>query len=106
MKKKRYRFLLSIEPKYDSPDFYVVYRNEANDYDSKNLIDLCKIRSSITPYDMNIVKYLSEQLKIYSDICYGRNYICIEKIKELFPLDHLINNIARTDLYEGIKVLN
>lgn len=102
---KRDRFLFKIEPKYDTPGFEVIYKNEANEYEKKDLIELCKIRSSITNYDRNIVHYLSEQLNIYADMCFGRNYICIEKLKHYFPLDHLIYHICRIDLYEGIIIL-
>ena len=96
------KFLLKIEPMYDSPGFDIIYKNESMMFEKKSLIELCKIRGSISNYDRDIVYYLSEQLKIYADMCFGRNYICIEKMKDHFPLDHLLYHICRIDLYEGL----
>jgi hypothetical protein len=101
VEQKRDKFLLRIEPKYEFPGFDIIYKNESGDFEKKDLIELCKIRTSITNYDRNIVRYLSEQLNIYADMCFGRNYVCIKTMKNHFPLDHLLYHICRIDLYEG-----
>ena len=49
-----------------------------------------------------IISYLAEQLNLYANLCYGRNYVCIEKIRKMFPLDHLIYHISKVDLNQEI----
>ena len=102
MIEKREKFLLKITPKFNDRMFYVVYRTELFEFECRSLIDLCKYKNNITEYEANIVLYLSAQLNLYADMCYGRNYTCIETIREKFPLDLLIYHISYTDLYEPI----
>ena len=56
----------------------------------------------LSDYEKNIVRYLAEELNLYADLCYGRNYVCIEKVRSLFPLDHLIYHISNIELHEEI----
>ena len=89
-------FLIKIKPLYDDIQLTVVFKNEKNNYISKSLIDFCETQSTYN------IKYLAVQLNLYADLCYGRNYVCIEKIRELFPLDHLIYHISKTELNQEI----
>ena len=88
-------FLMKIKPLYDDIQLLVVYKN-GDAYDKKTLIEFT---NSQRP---DIVQYLATQLNLYADLCYGRNYVCIDKIRELFPLDHLIYHISKTDLNQEI----
>ena len=89
------RFLIKVKPKYNDIQLFVVYKNGTT-FTEKSLIDFSKSKRN------DIIKYLSVQLNLYADLCYGRNYVCIEKIRELFPLDHLIYHISRIDLNQEI----
>ena len=93
------RFLVKIKPIYEDVQFLVVYKNENNQYIQKTLIEFC---SSQLPYEQTVIKYLAKQLDLFADLCYGRNYVCIEKIKALFPLDHLIYHISKVELNQHI----
>ena len=97
------RFLLKIKPLYDDIQFLVVFKNVSeNDsvtYIQKSLIEFS---DSQIPYEQKIIKYLAVQLNLFADLCYGRNYVCIEKIRELFPLDHLIYHISRMEINQEI----
>jgi hypothetical protein len=99
---KKDKFLLKITPKHNDTIFYVVYRAENRDFEYRNLVDLCNIKNTLSDYDKKVVAYLASQLNMYADMCYGRNYLCIEKIRELFPLDHLIFHISNLELHEEI----
>lgn len=99
---KKDKFLLKISPQYNDTVFHVVYRNEAKEFVSRNLIELCLTKNVLNEYDKNIVRYLAEELNLYADLCYGRNYVCIEKVRSLFPLDHLIYHISNIELHEEI----
>ena len=89
-------FLIKIKPLYDDIQLSVVFKNEKNNYISKSLIEFCETQSTYN------IKYLAVQLNLYADLCYGRNYVCIEKIRELFPLDHLIYHISKMELNQDI----
>ena len=89
-------FLIKIKPLYDDIQLTVVFKNEKNNYISKSLIEFCETQSTYN------IKYLAVQLNLYADLCYGRNYVCIEKIRELFPLDHLIYHISKIELNQEI----
>jgi hypothetical protein len=64
-----------------------------------NLIDFCNNRLLA---ERGLIKYLAEQLNLYANLCYGRNYVCIEKIRKIFPLDHLIYHISKVELNQEI----
>jgi len=93
------RFLLKIKPLYDDIQFLVVFKNDNDTYVQKSLIEFS---DSQIPYEQKIIKYLAVQLNLFADLCYGRNYVCIEKIRELFPLDHLIYHISRMEINQEI----
>ena len=99
---KKDKFLLKITPQYNDTVFHVVYRNENKEFVSRNLIELCLMKNNLSDYEKNIVRYLAEELNLYADLCYGRNYVCIEKVRSLFPLDHLIYHISNIELHEEI----
>ena len=93
------RFLIKIKPIYNDIEFKVVYREDNKAYIENNLIEFCNNRLL---YEQGVVKYLAEQLNLYANLCYGRNYVCIEKIRKIFPLDHLIFHISKVDLNQEI----
>ena len=93
------RFLLKIKPLYDDIQFLVVFKNENGTYSQKTLTEFS---NSQIQYEQKIIKYLAVQLNLFADLCYGRNYVCIEKIRELFPLDHLIYHISRIEINQEI----
>ena len=93
------RFLLKIKPLYDDIQFLVVFKNENDTYSQKSLIEFSNTQIQ---YEQKIIKYLAVQLNLFADLCYGRNYVCIEKIRELFPLDHLIYHISRIEINQEI----
>ena len=73
------RFLLKIKPLYDDIQFLVVFKNENDTFSQKSLIEFS---NSQIQYEQKIIKYLAVQLNLFADLCYGRNYVCIEKIRE------------------------
>ena len=93
------RFLIKIKPLYNDIEFKVVYRDENKVYMETNLIDFCNNRLLA---ERGLIKYLAEQLNLYANLCYGRNYVCIEKIRKIFPLDHLIYHISKVELNQEI----
>ena len=93
------RFLLKIKPLYDDIQFLVVFKNENDQYIQKSLIEFS---DSQVQYEQKIIKYLAVQLNLFADLCYGRNYVCIEKIREIFPLDHLIYHISKMEINQEI----
>ena len=93
------RFLIKIKPLYNDIEFKIVYRDENKNYIENNLIEFCNNRLLA---EKGIIKYLAEQLNLYANLCYGRNYVCIEKIRKIFPLDHLIYHISKVDLNQEI----
>ena len=93
------RFLLKIKPLYDDIQFLVVFKNDSDAYIQKSLIEFS---DSSIQYEQKIIKYLAVQLNLFADLCYGRNYVCIEKIRELFPLDHLIYHISKMEINQEI----
>ena len=93
------RFLLKIKPLYDDIQFLVVFKNNDDTYIQKSLIEFSDSQIS---YEQKIIKYLAVQLNLFADLCYGRNYVCIEKIRELFPLDHLIYHISKMEINQEI----
>ena len=93
------RFLIKIKPLYKDIDLRVVYKDENKYYVEKSLEDFCKNRIL---QDQGTIKYLAEQLNLYANLCYGRNYVCIEKIRKIFPLDHLIYHISKIHLDQEI----
>ena len=93
------RFLIKIKPLYNDIEFKVVYRDENKNYIENNLIEFCNNRLLV---ERGIIKYLAEQLNLYANLCYGRNYVCIEKIRKIFPLDHLIYHISKVDLNQEV----
>ena len=92
------RFLIKIKPLYNDIEFRVVYRDQKN-YCEKNLEEFCNNRILA---EEGVIKYLAEQLNLYANLCYGRNYVCIEKIRKIFPLDHLIYHISKIELNQEI----
>ena len=93
------RFLIKIKPLYNDIEFRIVYKDENNNYIEYNLIEFCNNRVLA---EKGIIKYLAEQLNLYANLCYGRNYVCIEKIRKIFPLDHLIYHISKVDLNQEV----
>ena len=95
------RFLIKIKPLYNDIQLLVVFKDKSknNNYIQKNLVDFS---DSQIEYEKEIIEYLAVQLNLYADLCYGRNYVCIEKIRELFPLDHLIYHISKMELNQKI----
>ena len=93
------RFLLKIKPLYDDIKFLVIFKNDKDIYVQKTLIEFSNTQ---IPYEQKIIKYLAVQLNLFADLCYGRNYVCIEKIREIFPLDHLIYHISKIELNQEI----
>jgi len=95
------RFLIKIKPLYNDIQLLVVFKDKSknNNYIQKSLVDFS---DSQIEYEKEIIEYLAEQLNLYADLCYGRNYVCIEKIRELFPLDHLIYHISKMELNQKI----
>ena len=93
------RFLLKVKPLYDDIQFLVVFKNSDDTYVQKSLIEFS---DSQIPYEQKIIKYLAVQLNLFADLCYGRNYVCIEKIREIFPLDHLIYHISKMEINQEI----
>ena len=95
------RFLIKIKPLYNDIQLLVVFKdkNKNNNYIQKNLVDFS---DSQIDYEKEVIEYLAVQLNLYADLCYGRNYVCIEKIRELFPLDHLIYHISKMELNQKI----
>ena len=89
------RFLMKVKPLYDDIQLLVVFKN-GDTYTQKTLIEFSDSQKQ------DIIQYLAVQLNLYADLCYGRNYVCIEKIRELFPLDHLIYHISKTELNQEI----
>ena len=47
-------------------------------------------------------KRVAEELNLFADLCFARNYVCIEKIRTMFPLDHLLFHIANLEIHEEI----
>ena len=97
--KGKNRFLIKIKPLFDDIAFKVVYKDENKHFIEKNLIEFCNNRVLA---QQGIISYLAEQLNLYANLCYGRNYVCIEKIRKMFPLDHLIYHISKVDLNQEI----
>ena len=97
--KGKKKFLIKIKPLFDDIAFKVVYKDENKNYTEKNLIEFCNNRVLA---QKGIISYLAEQLNLFANLCYGRNYVCIEKIRKMFPLDHLIYHISKVDLNEEI----
>ena len=93
------RFLIKIKPLYNDIEFKVVYREDNKNYIETNLIEFCDNRLLA---ERGFVKYLAEQLNLYANLCYGRNYVCIEKIRKIFPLDHLIYHISKVELNQEV----
>ena len=93
------RFLIKIKPLYNDIEFKVVYRDENKNYIENNLVEFCNNRLLA---ERGVVKYLAEQLNLYANLCFGRNYVCIEKIRKIFPLDHLIYHISKVDLNQEV----
>ena len=93
------RFLIKIKPLFNDIAFKVVYKDENKKYIEKNLIEFCNNR---VLSQQGIINYLAEQLNLYANLCYGRNYVCIEKIRKMFPLDHLIYHISKVELNQDI----
>ena len=93
------RFLIKIKPLFDDIAFKIVYKGENKNFIEKNLIEFCNNRVLA---QQGIISYLAEQLNLYANLCYGRNYVCIEKIRKIFPLDHLIYHISKVDLNQEI----
>ena len=93
------KFLLKIKPLYDDIQFLVVFKKENDMYVQKPLTDFT---DSQIQSEQKIIKYLAVQLNLFADLCYGRNYVCIEKIREIFPLDHLIYHISKIDINQEI----
>ena len=93
------RFLIKIKPLYNDIEFKIVYREENKNYIENNLIEFCNNRLLV---EQGVIKYLAEQLNLYANLCYGRNYVCIEKIRKIFPIDHLIFHISKVDLNQEI----
>ena len=89
------RFLIKVKPLYDDIQLLVVFKNGDN-YVQKTLEEFSNSQKQ------DIIQYLAVQLNLFADLCYGRNYVCIEKIRELFPLDHLIYHISKTELNQEI----
>jgi len=101
-------FLLKIEPNFKDIGFWVVYKTEnTKHFDPsehiicKSLVDLCINKSFIPESEKRIIEYLGIQLNLFADMCYGRNYVAIEKVREIFPLDNLIYVISIIDLNES-----
>ena len=89
------RFLIKVKPLYDDIQLLIVFKSGDN-YIQKTLEEFSSSQKQ------DIIQYLAVQLNLYADLCYGRNYVCIEKIRELFPLDHLIYHISKTELNQDI----
>ena len=89
------RFLIKVKPLYDDIQLLVVFKSGDN-YIQKTLEEFSNSQKQ------DVIQYLAVQLNLYADLCYGRNYVCIEKIRELFPLDHLIYHISKTELNQEI----
>ena len=97
--KGKNRFLIKIKPLFDDIAFKIVYKDENKNFIEKNLIEFCNNRVLA---QQGIISYLAEQLNLYANLCYGRNYVCIERIRKMFPLDHLIYHISKVDLNQEI----
>ena len=97
--KGKKRFLINIKPQFDDIAFKIVYRDEKENFIEKNLIEFCNNRVLA---QQGIISYLAVQINLYANLCYGRNYVCIEKIRKIFPLDHLIYHISKVDLNQEI----
>ena len=97
--KGKKRFLIKIKPQFDDIAFKIVYKDENKNFIEKNLIEFCNNRVLA---QQGIISYLAEQINLYANLCYGRNYVCIEKIRKMFPLDHLIYHISKVDLNQEI----
>ena len=102
------RFLIKIKPIYNDIEFKIVYREKNKNNNEKkyienyiecNLIEFCNNRLLA---EQGVIKYLAEQLNLYANLCYGRNYVCIEKIRKIFPIDHLIFHISKVELHQEI----
>ena len=93
------RFLIKIKPLYNDIEFKIVYKEKDDIYQETNLIDFCNNRLLS---ERGIINYLAEQLNLYANLCYGRNYVCIEKIRKIFPIDHLIYHISKVELNQDI----
>ena len=89
------RFLIKVKPLYDDIQLLVVFKNGDN-YVQKTLEEFSNSQKQ------DVIQYLAVQLNLFADLCYGRNYVCIDKIRELFPLDHLIYHISKTELNQEI----
>ena len=92
-------FLIKIKPLYNDIEFKIVYKDENKNYIENNLIEFCNNQHLL---ERGIIEYLAEQLNLYAYLCYGRNYVCIEKIRKIFPMDHLIFHISKVDLNQEI----
>ena len=96
------KFLLKIQPKFNDTMFYVIYNNENGQSVCKSLIELSTNSNKLSEHEKLVMGFLAEQLNLSADMCYGRNYICIDKMRELYPLDHLIHHIANLDINQEV----
>ena len=96
------KFLIKIVPQFNDTIFNVVYKNENKEFVKRELIELCSTKNSFTEYEKTIVRYLAEELNLFADLCFARNYVCIQKIRTIFPLDHLLFHIANLEIHEEI----
>ena len=96
------KFLIKITPQFNDTQFKIVYKDQNKNFIERNLIEFCSIKNSLNDYEKNVVIYLSDELNLFANLCFARNYVCIEKIRTLFPLDHLIYHISNIELHEEI----
>ena len=96
------KFLIKIFPQFNETKFFVVYKNEKKEFKTEELERLCQAKNTLTDYEKNMIKYLAEELNLFADLCFARNYVCIEKIRTIFPLDHLLFHIANLEIHEEI----
>ena len=50
--------------------------------------------------------FLTIQLKLYADLCKGRNYVCMDNIKMMFPLNTLSDHIWSKEEMPNCKIIS
>lgn len=59
-----------------------------------NVKEIDKLRNELGLCEPPLLRKLFiEQLKLYSKLCFGRNYVCIDKIKSILPFKNLFRQI-------------
>lgn len=99
---KNNKFLITLEPKENEPMFYIKYKNEKNEYEYTTLSKFTSDKELKSNFQKKVMLFLTTQLNLLANMCYDRNYICIFKVKKIFPLDHILVHIANIEIDQGV----